>query len=491
MGSDTSGLQIEIAEVVVDEYSLDEFTRVKIVKLPDGSMEYRVIQPELNDKEKLVVEDVRRWFIEELSVEDLESEKVKLLLDKVVRRFAKKRLGKKVSDDVVKKISYVVMRDLLGFGKLDPLLKDPNIEDIHVVGIGRPVFVWHRLYENLPTNIFFFDPEELNRHLHKIMLTSGKFASLSRPIVDGTLPMGYRVHVVHPVISELGAAITIRKYREVPFTVADLMKFGTVYPELLALLWVAMEHKRSVFIVGETAAGKTTLLNALATLIPVSMKVVVIEEVREIKLPHPNVIYMVTKEGVEGVGKVTLFDLVKASMRQRPDFIIVGEVRGEEAYVLMQAISLGHGGLSTMHAEGAVAAVKRLMAPPMNIPPYLVKLLDIVIHITKVRGRAGIKRYVLSASEITDIDLKTGEPSLNVIYKVNVDIDDPKGPKATLATFRPEESLTLKKISDIKGIPLERLLVSVKKRADFLRKLVAKNPTYDEVINAIMTYKEV
>ncbi len=852
-------------EVVVEEYSLDEYTRVQIVRLPDGSLEYRVIQPELSEKEAILVNDIRRWFIEELSVEDLASpEKVSLMIDSVVRKMAKKRLGKKVSNDVVAKIAYIIKRDILGFGKIDPLLKDPNIEDIHIVGVGRPVFIWHRMYENIPTNIYFFDPEELNRHLHKLMLVSGRFASLSRPIVDGTLPMGYRVHVVHPVVSELGAAITIRKYREVPFTVADLMKFGTVFPELLALLWVAMEHKRSVFIVGETAAGKsfpsytllpvkvkgkemiitaqelydmvksreykvgehlvkdvdgieilgldgdlkakwlrikrvirhkdhrplvkvrtnssiivttkdhnfvkfnpktneilpvkadelrigdfivnawinisvsrrnnsvnpnlayslglkigeedyihsssnnihenslrtmplinqdtathvikniygglrshmetvvnienfpryqddiiinalfsdegtctallagildakgslilsgdgkdltiefhtkskdlvnivsfilkrlrifhtiteeithgykvvvkgksaksllrilskwsrkvekygnisfltvnrgdglscndneasstdgslgndlfvervisieevkpsnewlydlevegthlfiigqigwrlnhnTTLLNAIATLIPTTMKVVVIEEVREIKLPHPNVIYMVTKEGVDRTGKVTLFDLVKASMRQRPDFIIVGEIRGEEAYVLMQAISLGHGGLSTMHAEGPISAVKRLMAPPMNIPPYLVRLLDIIVHISKVRGRSGIRRYVLSATEIEDIDLRTNEPTLRTIYKVSVDTESPEGPIAKLVSFEPEKSLTLKRISDIKGIPLDRLVKSVRSRIEFLRSMMRRKLTYEDVIREITRYSE-
>ena len=336
-------------EEIIDEYSLDEFTKVRIVRLPDGSMEYRVIQPELSDKEKLVVEDVRRWFIEEYPTSDLVPEKMAIVLEDVTARLARKFLRKKfrssVPKDIIAKLQYIVKRDIIGFGKLDPLLKDPNIEDIHILGIGRPVYVWHTRYENIPTNIYFIDPTDLDRHLQKLMISSGKFVSLSRPIIDGTLPMGYRVHVVHKVISELGTTITIRKYREVPFTIVDLVKLGTIFPELVGLLWVAMENKRSVFIVGETASGKTTLLNAIASLIPLNMKVVTVEEVREIRLPHPNVVYMTTREGTETAGNVTLYDLIKASMRQRPDYIIVGEIRGEEAYVLLQAISLGHGGL--------------------------------------------------------------------------------------------------------------------------------------------------
>ena len=284
----------------------------------------------------------------------------------------------------------------------------------------------------------------------------------------------------------------LRKLLEGDLVMEEILAIEEVEPTNDWLYDLEVE-KTHLFVIGQVGwrlNHNTTLLNAIATLIPLTMKVVVVEEVREVKLPHPNVIYMVTKEGVDEIGKVTLFDLVKASLRQRPDYIVVGEIRGEEAYVLMQAISLGHGGLSTMHAEGPMSAVKRLMAPPMNIPPYLVKLLDLVIHITKVRGRGGVRRFVLSATEIADIDLRTHEPSLNTIYKVTVDIDAPDGPKSRLAIFRPEESLTLRRISDIKGIPLSRLVESVRKRTEFLKSLAKKKLSYDEVVREITMYRE-
>jgi len=479
-----------VVEEVIEEYRLDDFTKVRIVKDVAGDIKYIIDAPEPSDEDEVIIEAVRRWFIEEYPTSDLVPEKMAIVLEDVTARLARKFLKKKfrssVPKDIIARLQYIVKRDIIGFGKLDPLLKDPNIEDIHILGIGRPVYVWHTRYENIPTNIYFIDPTDLDRHLQKLMISSGKFVSLSRPIIDGTLPMGYRVHVVHKVISELGTTITIRKYREVPFTIVDLVKLGTIFPELVGLLWVAMENKRSVFIVGETASGKTTLLNAIASLIPLNMKVVTVEEVREIRLPHPNVVYMTTREGTETAGNVTLYDLIKASMRQRPDYIIVGEIRGEEAYVLLQAISLGHGGLCTMHAEGPASALKRLMAPPMNIPPYLVKLLDIIIHITKVRLKPGVRRYVLTAAEIVDINLETKEPTLNYIYRVV--IDELLGAK--LSKFLPEESLTLRKISEIRGLTRESLINKVWARANFIAELTKRKLGYEEVMREITNYRD-
>ena len=657
----------ERSEELIEEYRVDDFTLIRVVRRKNslfGPYLYVVVSPELSDVERKVIDFVRSWFIDKYPSPVLDMEKLSVIIDGVVDKFAPKLLkkwdkNKEVSKESIERIKYVARRDIVGFGKLEPMLKDPNIEDIHVLGIGKPIYVWHRFYENLPTNIYFLSPEDLNRHLQKLMLTSGKFVSLSRPIVDGKLPMGYRINVVHSVISELGTAITIRKHREVPFNIVDLIKLGTIAPELAALLWVALENKRSVFIVGETAAGKTTLLNAIATLIPLTMKLSVIEEVREINLPHPNVVYMVSREGVDTLGSVSLYDLVKTSLRQRPDYIVVGEIRGKEAYVLLQAISLGHGGLclpydqeipanidgefglykigeivagavegkyrkvnvltlegsitrevpvrsfiikqgtkrfiriftsdgsvhevhedhpvityyngriltklgkgvkpgdyliqvplpetllnrssnasvrdlsnrskerapkklmvskvevvekdsllydievpgthtfavsegailthnSTMHAEGAEAAVRRLMAPPMNIPPYLIKLLDMIIHITKFRLKEGVKRYVMTASEIRDIDPETKEPKLNVIYKSRIN----ELGLNKIEFFRPEESITLEKITEVRGIDVDMLLKKVWKRADFLKELSTKDVNYNQVIIEISRYTD-
>jgi len=656
-----------VSERVVEEYRIDEFTLVRIVERVGGLLGpymYVVVSPELSDVERRVVDFIRSWFVDRYPRPVSDTGELSVIIEGAVDKFAPKLLRKwgkvkEVGKESIERIKYVARRDIVGYGKLEPVLKDPNIEDIHVLGIGKPVYVWHREYENLPTNIYFLSPDDLNRHLQKLMLASGKFVSLSRPIVDGKLPMGYRINVVHSVVSELGTAITIRKHREVPFNIVDLIRLGTIAPELSALLWVALENKRSVFIVGETAAGKTTLLNAVATLIPLTMKLSIIEEVREINLPHPNVVYMVSREGTDTLGKVTLFDLVKASLRQRPDYIIVGEIRGEEAYVMLQAISLGHGGLclphdqvipavadgvfglyrigdlvegallgryrdvrvltflngrvvqapvsrfmikegssnrflriltsdgsahevhedhlvitysgsdlrvkpakylvrgegliqlsmpeslakglgrsqrselsssllgggfrrvrvvgveevfkdsplydvevpvthsfavsdglilthnSTMHAEGAEAAVKRLMAPPMNIPPYLVRLLDMIVHITKYRFGKGVNRYVMTATEIRGINPRTEEPDLNVVYKTRIT----ESGKNEIEFFRPEESLTLKKITQIRGLGMDMLLSQVRKRTEFLKKLSSKKLKYNEVIAEISRYK--
>lgn len=287
------------------------------------------------------------------------------------------------------KILYYVERDTIGFGPIDPLMRDPNIEDISCDGVGRRIYVWHRRYEYIPTNLVFNSEEELDALIVKLVHMAGKHVSVAFPIVDAILPGGHRLAVTYrKEVSTSGSTFTIRKFREDPITIVDMIRWGTISPEVAAYLWMLIEHKMTGLVIGVTGAGKTSTLNALATLLRPTLKVVTIEDTPELRLPLENWVQLVSRPsygiGIEKIGEVTLYDLIKVSLRYRPDIIIVGEVRGEEAYVLFQAIATGHGGLTTLHAEHIDAAVKRLTSPPMNIPQSYIPLMNFALVIKRV-----------------------------------------------------------------------------------------------------------
>jgi len=470
-------------EAVVKEYNLGKFTHIKLVFNLNEGMKYIVEEPQLDEKEKEILEKVKMIVIDS---PDIDLEDTKGFRDSVIpiieRYYRKIYKTKKPPSERLEMIYYYVERDVIGFGKLDPVLKDPNIEDIHISGVKNPVFVWYTKYDLIPSNIYFSDERELWQHVQKVMFASGKQVSYTNPIVDATLPGGLRVHIVHQSISPTGAIIVIRKHRQVPLSALDLIASDMAPPEVFAYLWTLVENKASILIIGETASGKTTLLNAIASFIPYNMKIVVVEEVRELNLPHPTVSYMVTKETMDSRGKVTLFDLVKAAMRQRPDYIIVGEIRGEEAYALFQAMALGHGGLGTMHADSPVSAVKRLMMKPLEIPPYMIKELDTIVHTTKVRLGGMVNRYVVAVADLKDIDDKRLEPQFEYVYRTTI------GEKGLERHINLERSVALRRISEQKGIPLSYFYDSIEKKKRFLEESVKKGLSYSEFIREIVKW---
>jgi flagellar protein FlaI len=269
------------------------------------------------------------------------------------------------------KILYYAERDIVGFGVLDGLMRDPNIEDISVDGIQRPVLIYHRKFERIPTNVVFEDETVLNDLIARFAHIAGKHISVAFPIMQGILPGGHRVMATfRKEVSPRGGTMSIRKFREDPITIIDMLNLGVLDQTAAAYIWLLMENRSTAIVVGATGAGKTTMLNALLTLTPTNSKIITIEEVQEVNLTHQGWTALVSREayGVteEGPKGVNLFDLVKAAMRMRPDILVVGEVRGEEAYVLFQAISTGHGGLCTLHADDTPSAIQRLVSKPMD-----------------------------------------------------------------------------------------------------------------------------
>ena len=311
------------------------------------------------------------------------------------------------------KILYHAERDLVGFGRIDALMRDPNIEDISCDGVGKPVYIWHRKYESLETNLVFQEDMELDNIVVKLVHMAGKHVSTAFPIVDASLPGKHRLAVCYRrEITPFGTAFTIRKFREDPYSIIDLIDLGTFSEEMAAYFWLCLENRASVMILGGTAAGKTTALNALACLLKPGSKIITIEETAELNLSHENWVSLIARRsyglGENRTGEVTLFDLVKTSMRHRPDTLIVGEIRGNESYVLFQAMATGHGGLSTMHAEDIDSAVKRLTQKPMDIAPAYIPLMNIVLSIHRVHlkknGETKAFRRVMEVSEVANYE---------------------------------------------------------------------------------------
>ncbi|MDA4123917.1 MAG: type II/IV secretion system ATPase subunit [Thaumarchaeota archaeon] len=332
-------------------------------------------------------------------------------------RLEAKKIAKKYSITIPRlawsKIFYYAERDIAGFGVLDGIMHDQNIEDISVDGTHNPVLVYHRKYERIPTNIVFENEVVLNDLIAKFAHVAGKHISVAFPIMQGTLPGGHRVMATYrKEVSPHGGTMSIRKFREDPITIIDMLSLGVLDSYAAAYVWLLMENHATAIVVGATGAGKTTTLNALLTFTPTNSKIVTIEEVQEINLAQKGWTALVSREayGVteEGPKGVVLFDLVKAAMRMRPDVLVVGEVRGDEAYVLFQAISTGHGGLCTLHADDGPSAIQRLISKPMDVPEAFIPFLNLAITVRRLTlhvkgGGTRVVRRIISIDEVNGV----------------------------------------------------------------------------------------
>jgi flagellar protein FlaI len=292
------------------------------------------------------------------------------------------------------------------------------------------------------------------------------------------------VHLTLDEISKRGDTFTIRKIRASPFTIIDLINFGTVSPKMAAYFWILVENLRSIILAGATASGKTALLNSVATFIRPEMKVVTIEEVRELFF-HENWIPMVTRPSFQlGVEEVTLFDLLKSSLRQRPDYIVVGEIRGEEAYTLFQSISVGHGGLCTIHAENVETVEKRLLTKPMNIPPMLITMMNAIALVERTKIRDITVRRVLDVSEITGVDDVTGRAKFLRIFEWDHERDS-----FTFCIKRASESYVFKRIAELRHVPVDDLVSELDRRENIVSWMARRNiKSYDDVANVVRMY---
>ncbi|MDW8010278.1 MAG: type II/IV secretion system ATPase subunit, partial [Sulfolobales archaeon] len=453
--------------------------------LSAGTISYVVYEIGLTPQEESVYKSIVDYIMWELEPPKTHVEDINSYISSFAKRairFFQLKLGRTPGLSW-SKIGYYIERNVIGYGLIDPLMKDPNIEDISCNGPGIPVYVWHRKYEYLPTSVVFKTSSELDEFVIKLAHLAGKHISVAYPVLDAILPGGHRVAATfQKEVSTKGSTFTIRKFREDPITIVDLISYGTISPEMAAYLWLAMDYKMTTLILGVTGSGKTSTLNALANLLRPTYKIVTIEDTPELRLPQENWVQLTSRPTylVSGVSEIKLYDLVKVSLRYRPDVIIVGEVRGEEAYVLFQAIATGHSGLTTLHAEDIDAAVKRLTSPPMNIPTSYIPLVNIALVIKRVTkidesGRPRPVRRITSIWEIKDYEkyceLATWEP-IRDGFKVNL-----------------RESIVVEKIAKMRGVDVENVIEDIIKRKYILDYLVVTGKrSYKRIATYVSNY---
>jgi len=435
------------AEVIVEDYDLEKYGPLSVFRGVEGYREferywtdepfafvsilyndedndymYQVVEPEVTPFEKALLERTYEDLRDIIIMEDIPTDSVKRLVlrEKVAELIKSYRLP--IDPASLHKILYYTERNYIGYGQINAIMRDSQIEDISCDGVGVPVFIYHRKYQSVKTNITY-EEGDLNNFVTTLAQRSGKHISAGTPMVHATLPEGSRLQAtLGREITTRGSSYSIRKFKDEPFTPVDLIKFRTFSVEALAFLWLCIENNRSMLFCGGTASGKTSALNAASLFIPPTSKIVTIEDTRELTLYHENWIASVTRDplmagGAEGA--IDMYELLRQALRQRPECMILGEVRGPEALTLFQAMSTGHTTYSTMHAGSIQEAVSRLENEPINVPNMMLQALDLICLQILTYHRGERVRRNLALVEITGIDPRTENIRINEVYKWN------------------------------------------------------------------------
>jgi flagellar protein FlaI len=477
----------EAARPGADEPSDDElewywvaepFSYVKIRKAPSHGYVYTVYEPSITPVEKTILQETYAHLRDIIVYDTTDADQQEKFTDEKIHGIIRE-FDPAIREDRLDVLTYYLKRDLSGYGPLEVLMRDPALEDLSCNGWDLPVFIFHKVYGSLPSSVVFGETE-LNQFVLKLAQKANKQISLSNPMVDATLPDGARVQITYSdVVSTKGSSFTIRKFRADPMTPIDLIRLGTYSPKTLAFLWLAIEHHKSLLVVGGTASGKTSTMNAVSIFIPQNAKIVSLEDTREIQLPHKNWLPTQTRElNTEGLkGDIDLFALLKACMRQRPEYIIVGEVRGREAQTLFQAMNTGHATLSTIHAGTVQEAVNRLTHDPINVPPVMFQALDlVVVQSIYTLGKRRIRRNM----SIHEIEVAAdGTVTPVPLFEWDILSD-------TFVTLH-ERSRVMDEIGAHYGWSKEDLARELKKREDFFADALKKPDTWtiQELANAI------
>lgn len=438
--------------------------------------QYNVFKQKYSSEEKLLLSELRENLVDLAisSDESLQVNEDKLLNDIKNFLFAKlpnNSQNNTISNEYLDNLARKLFQDLVGYGEIDPLIRDDNLEEIMVIGIDKPVFVYHREYGMMKTNILFKDAGEVMNLIDSIARQINRRIDQESPILDGRLPDGSRVNATIPPISADGPSMTIRKFKRDPLTIIDLINSKTISVELAAFFWLCFDglgvKSANAIISGGTSSGKTTTLNALSSFINPKERIITIEDTLELQIPHEHVIRMETRPpNVENRGELTMNDLVKNSLRQRPDRIIVGEVRGSEAITLFTALNTGHSGFGTLHSNDARETITRLTNAPMSVLNIMISAIDFIIMQNRIYRSDGVSfRRISEVAEVSGIE--EGVIQLNKIFEWDPQSDTIKNVGIT--------SKTLTEIANVSGNSLNSLYDEIKNREIVLQHMVDQN----------------
>ncbi|HXY47472.1 MAG TPA: type II/IV secretion system ATPase subunit [Thermoplasmata archaeon] len=476
----------------------------------DSELQYKVIEPTLTSVEVERLAEIRQKMESIMGQEELPIVEGQALEESpVLREYIKKRFltvldlyDIQIPPKRQSVLLYFVQREFLGLGHIDALLRDPFLEDISCLGPGTPLFVFHRVCGSMRTNVSYSGEIELNKYIFRLAQIAGKHISIYQPILDATLSDGSRINLtLGTEVTRKGSTFSIRKFSHDPVSPIDLLRFGSVSSALLAYFWTLVEHHRSILISGGTAAGKTTFLNAICMFIRPEDKIVSIEDTPEIQIDHENWIQSVARtgygasgvsgsaSGVSGItgqahaktsGTVSLFDLLVTALRQRPEYVVVGEVRGTESFTLFQAISVGHASMSTIHAGTISELLHRVENEPMNIPRVLFQALDAVAFLAQIVVNSTRVRRITNVTEILEIDPRTNELLTNEAFRW-----EPEPDKFTYMG----RSFVFEHVGEVTGKSMDALDAEMRRKATYLDLMNRLNLTYyKDVSRAIGSY---
>ena len=467
--------ELEVAEAS-KKVEIASYGKVKIYKIPGKPMLYYMVPvPRPTATERAIIATIKEAATRLISITPYrirDPEQKRVVYKQRIMEILKSSPELHIPERRMDFYAEAVVRDMVGYGLIDILVRDDKLEEIMIIGPKRPVYIFHREYEMMATNIEFYSETEIEDLINKIARQIGRRVDISSPLLDARLPDGSRVNATIPPASISGGTLTIRKFREEPYSLVDLISLNTLGPELAAFLWLAVEglgaRPANILISGGTGSGKTTTLNVLASFIPERERIVTIEDTAELNLPIKHWIQLEARPpGLEGKGEVTMDVLTKNSLRMRPDRIIVGEVRHAEAFSLFTAMNTGHDGcLGTVHANSPQETIVRVTSPPMNVPEIMLSGLDLIIvqHRLHDKKKGTIRRF----TEVAEVSgVLEGRAQTQSIFERNPYED---------TIHRTEvPSRYLKKLQEFAGMTKKQVDDELGEREEFLKNLVKKN----------------
>ncbi len=449
--------------------------------------QYDIVRQNYTPEEKVLLGEIRENLVDLAisSGENFQANEEGLLND--IRNFIFLRLKGEnqdnyVSNEYLDRLSRKFLRDINGYGEIDPLIQDDELEEIMIIGTGKPIFVYHRKYGMMKTNIQFKDEQEIRDLIDIIARQINRRIDQESPILDGRLVDGSRINATIPPVSADGPSLTIRKFKRDPLTIIDLINSKTMSIELAAFFWLCIDglgvKSANAIISGGTSSGKTTTLNALSAFINPKERIITIEDTLELQIPHEHVIRMETRPAnIENRGELTMNDLVKNSLRQRPDRIIVGEVRADEAITLFTALNTGHSGFGTLHSNDARETITRLTNPPMSVPEIMIQAIDFIIMQNRIYTPSGVSfRRISEVAEV--VGMEEGTVQLNKIFQWN--------PERDLIENVGITSHTLAQIANLSGYGINDLYNEIDNRKLVLRHMINHNIRSVNEVNGVL-----